>query len=159
MPRETSMRPLRAGKRCMQNDGSGRARASGLRLHLHALVEKQVDAGTSMTPSTPVTPVEGSGTDGHWMQQDTHLARLFGRSALPLTLPAQRARTAVANAGRIDDPQTPIAFSPSLMRDQDVARRATERAIRLERKVGSGKAPRFPGSGSGRWAVSRGRSD
>jgi hypothetical protein len=152
------MRPLRAGKRCMQNDGSGRGRASGLRLHLHALVEKQVDAGPSMNPLTPVTPVEGSGTDGHWMQQDTHLARLFGRTALPLTLPAQRTGAATANAGCIHHTQASIGFSTSFMRDQFLSSRATERAIRLERKVGSGEAPRFPGSGSGRWTVSRGRS-
>lgn len=149
------MRPLRAGKRCMPNDGSGRGRASGLRLHLHALVKKQVDAGTPMNPSTPVTPVEGSGTDGHWMQQDTHLARLFGRTAIPLALLAERAGTATANAGCIQHTQAAIGFSTLLLGTKLLPCWTAQRSVGPEGKVGSGESPRFPERGSGRWAVSR----
>ena len=88
----------------------------------------------------------------------THLARLFGRTTLPLTLAAQRTGATTAHAGRMHHTQASIGFSASFMREQFLSSRATKRAIRLERKVGSGEAPRFPGSGSGKWTVSRGRS-
>jgi len=87
------------------------------------------------------------------MKQDAHLAR-FGRGPpIPLALLAQRTRTAVANAGGIDDPQAAIAFSTSLMRDQDVVCWTPQGPIGLERKVSAGKAASFPGGGGGRWSI------
>jgi hypothetical protein len=39
-----------------------------------------------MKPPTPVTPAERSGPDNEGMQQQTHLTRFLGSTALPLTL-------------------------------------------------------------------------
>ncbi len=69
----------------------------------------------------------------------------------------QQTRTAVANARPIDDPQTAIAFSTVLMRDQDVACWASQGPIGLERKVGSCEAASFPGRRGGGWCIPRGR--
>ena len=80
------MGTLGTGKRQGNN---GKRGFPGLHLDLHALVAKQLDAGTSMNPSTPVMPLEGGGTDSHWMQEDAHLARLLGGGAIPLTLLAR----------------------------------------------------------------------
>jgi len=99
------------------------------------LVAKQLDAGTSMNPSTPVMPLEGSGTDSHWMQEDAHLARLLGGGAIPLTLLAQRAGATTANAGRVDHAQAAIGFSTLLMGVKRLPCWAPERPIGLERKV------------------------
>jgi hypothetical protein len=109
------MRPLCAGKRRRRDDSRGGNRSCRLHMQLHALVAKQVDAGTSMNPSTPVTPSERFSPDYERMQQDTHLARLFGGAALPLTLLAQWAGTTPANAGPIHHTQTAIDFSTLLL--------------------------------------------
>ena len=95
------MRPLCAGKRRRREDSRGGNRSCRLHMQLHALVAKQVDAGTSMNPSTPVTPSERFSPDHEGMQQYTNLARLFGGTALPLTLFTQRTGTTTANAGPI----------------------------------------------------------
>jgi hypothetical protein len=105
-PRETSMGTLSTGER----RGSESARGIPcLPLDRHPLAAKQLDTGTPMNPATPVTPKDWSRTDRHGMQQHTHLARLCCRTAIPLTLLAQRARTATANAGRIHMRRLPSA--------------------------------------------------
>ena len=119
---------------------------------------KQLHAYPTMMPTTPVIPEEWLISNHERMQEDAHLARLFGGAALPLTLLTQRAGTATADAGCIHHAQASIGFEASFMREQFLASQTTERAIRLKRKVGSCEAPRFPGCGSGRWTVSRDRS-
>src|SRR5258708_18386248 len=64
---------------------------------------------------------------------------------LPLTLLAQGTGTTTADAGRIDHAQAAIGFSASLMGNQRLASRTTERAIRLKRKVLTREAANFPG--------------
>src|SRR5258708_25270334 len=148
------MRPLgpRDGRR-------GRSNSSGedrFHLNLQALAV-QTQTGPSVVPSAPVSPEQRSRSHRQRMEQDAHLAR-FGRWApTPLTLLPQQTRTAVANARPIDDPQTAIAFSTVLMRDQDVACWASQGPIGLERKVGSCEAASFPGRRGGGWCIPRGR--
>jgi hypothetical protein len=97
-----------------------------------------------LVPSVPVSPEKRSRAYREGMKQDAHLAR-FGRGTpVPLALVAQGTRTAVANAGGIDDAQAAITLSTVLMRDQNVACRTSQGSIRLEGKVGSGEAARFP---------------
>src|SRR6266568_2753346 len=126
------MRPL--GPR---NRRRGRSRGpleSWLHLDLQVLA-MQTQAGVPLVPSVPVSPEEGSRAYRQGMKQDAHLAR-FGRGPpVPLALVAQGTRTAVTNAGGIDDPQA---------------------AIRLEGKVGSGEAASFPGGRGGRRSIPRG---
>jgi hypothetical protein len=87
-------------------------------LDLDALMAHQLDARPSVVPTPPVTPEHGVRPNGQWMQQHTHLARLLGGAALPLTLLAQGAGTATPDTGRIDDAQAPIGFSALLMGNQ-----------------------------------------
>jgi hypothetical protein len=108
---------------------------SRLHLDFHPLVVKQLDASTPMNPSTPVTPEDWSRTDRHWVQQNTHLARLCCRAAIPLALLAQRTGTTTADAGSIHDTQSSIGFSALFMRDQLLGSLATQRPIGLESKV------------------------
>jgi hypothetical protein len=116
----------------------------------------QTQTGVPLVPSGPVSPEERSRAYRQRMEQEAHLA-WFGRGTpIPLALLAQRTRTTVANAGGIDDPQTAIAFSPSFMRDEDVACWTPQGPIRLEGKVGSGEAASFPGRRGGRWSIPRG---
>ena len=75
----------------------------------------QLHAGTPMFSAAPISPEQGCGTHPQRMQQHTHLARLGGGVALPLTLFAQWARAAVANAGGIDHAQTAIGFLTPLL--------------------------------------------
>jgi hypothetical protein len=56
------------------------------------------------------------------MQQHTYLAQHSLRVALPLTLFAQWARAAVANAGRIDHAQTAIGLIFAALEDEAAAR-------------------------------------
>src|SRR5260370_7810190 len=91
------------------------------------------------------------------MKQDAHLARFGRRPPVPLALVAQETRTAVANAGGIDDPQATIALSTVLMWDQNVASRTPQVPIWLKGKVGSGEAARFPAGRVGRRSLPPGR--
>lgn len=125
-----------------------------LLLDVYALMTKQVPADPTVMPTTPVRPEERPISNHEWMQEDAHLARLFGGAALPLTLFTQRAGTATMDAGCIHHTQAAIGFSAAFVREQFLASRTTECAIWLKRKVDSGEVPRFPGGGSGRWAVS-----
>ena len=82
-----------------------------------------------MKPPTPVTPEERSRPDNEGMQQQTHLTRFLGITALPLTLFAQRAGATTADAGRIDHAQAPIGFSAPLVHMQGLPGWAAERPI------------------------------
>ena len=125
-------------------------------LHLDfQVLAMQTQAGSPLVSPVPVSPQERSRSHRKRMKQDAHLAR-FGRCApTPLTLLPQQTRPAVTNAGGIDDPQTAIAFSTVLMRDQSVACWTPQGSIRLKGKVGSGEATSFPGRRGGRWSRSR----
>jgi len=116
----------------------------------------QTQTGPPLVSPIPVSPQQRSRSHWQGMEQDTDLARFACFAPAPLALLPQRTRTAIANAGRIDHAQTAIAFSPLLMRDQDVACRTPKGPIRLEGKVGPGEAASFPGSRSGRWSIPRG---
>ena len=63
-PRETRMGTFSTRKRRGSDSESGIPR---LHLDLYTLVTKQLDAGTSMNPSIPVTPEDRSRTDHHRM--------------------------------------------------------------------------------------------
>ena len=105
------MGTLSTGKRRGSDGWSGRVWGlRGLCLDLHALVAKQLEAGTPMNPATPVMPEERSRTDDHWMQQHAHLARLCRRPAIPLALLAQGTGTTTTDTGRIDHAQASIGF-------------------------------------------------
>jgi hypothetical protein len=116
---------------------------------------KQVDAGTSMNPSTPVSPEERFSADHEWMQQHADLARFLGGVAMPLALLAQQARTATANAGGIHYAEAAISLSTVLLGKQRVSCWAPKRSVWLERKVCARKAACFPGGGRGGWSIPR----
>src|SRR6266487_3684527 len=79
-----------------------------------------------MVPAAPISPEEGSRPDVERMQEHTHLARLFGGTALPLTLFAQGTEATTADAGRVDHAQTPISFPmPTRPRVSETPRRST----------------------------------
>lgn len=105
--------------------------------------------------AAPIAPEQRCRADAKRMQQDADLERLGGRAAIPLTLLAQRTRAAVANAGRIHQAQAAVGFSTPLLGMKRLSCGTTERSVRLERKVLTRKAPRFPGGGRGRRAIPR----
>ncbi|GEM_PF-2399744 len=120
------MRPLRTGKGqrlIHQISGGGRSHP-----YLQVLMPQELDAGSSGLSAAGVAPEQRRGTNSKGMQQDTDLARLVGRAALPLALLAQRTGTAASDAGRIDDAQAVIGFSASFMREQMVVSRTPDRA-------------------------------
>ena len=144
------MRSLRAG----EDPVRGGWRSGGRRqAHLNALVSHELHAGTPMFSAAPIAPEERGRTNLARMQQHAHLARLCRRIAIPLTLLAQRTRAAVANAGRIDHAQTAIDLAAPLLGMKRLPCGTEERPIRLERKVGPGEAPRFPGGGAEGWTI------
>src|SRR5690348_1630323 len=106
----------------MSTLGTGKRRSSdgergipSLQLDLHPLVTKQVDTGTPMTPSIPVTPEDWSRTDHHWMQQHADLTWLRGGPAIPLALFTQGAGATTADTGRVQHAQAAISFSAPFM--------------------------------------------
>ncbi len=113
---ETIMRSLCTGQGRRSEIRAGREPL--LSLHLHTLGTQQLSAHPSMVPTTPISPEQGRGTDNKGMQEHTHLARLGGSAALPLTLFPQGTGATTADAGRIDHTQAPVGFSAPLMRDQ-----------------------------------------
>jgi hypothetical protein len=152
-PRETRVRALRTG----EDHVRGRWRSDGRRqADLDALLSRELHAGASVLSAAPIAPEQRCGTHPQRMQQHTYLARLCRGVALPLTLFAEWARAAVANAGRIDHAQTAISLSTPLLRAKWLPCWTAQRPIRLQRKVGSGEAPRLPGGGSSGWTVPRG---
>ena len=99
-PRKPIMGTLGTRKGCRldsEADGGGRPD-----LDLDALMTQQLDARPSVVPTTPVTPLDGFGTNDHWMQQHAHLARFSSSATLPLTLLPERTGAATADAGCID---------------------------------------------------------
>lgn len=88
-----------------------------------------------VVPTTPVMPEERLIPDIERMQEDTHLARFGGRTAIPLTLLTERTGPTTANARSIDHTQAPIGFSTSLLESQRAACWAPKRSIWLEWKV------------------------
>ena len=150
------MSTLRTGKddvRCAWR-GCGRR----WQAHFDALVSHELPTGAPMLSAAPIAPEQRCGTHPERMQQDTHLARLRGRVAIPLTLLAQRTRAAVANAGRIHHAQTAIGLATPLLRLKRLSSRTAEGSIWLERKIGSGEATRFPAGGGGGRTIAGGGS-
>jgi hypothetical protein len=97
-PREARVSALRTGEDHVRGGRrSGRRRQA----HLDALVSRELHAGTPVDSAAPVAPEQWGRTPLARMQEDADLARLRGGAAIPLTLFAQRAGTAVANTGRI----------------------------------------------------------
>ena len=90
----------------------GRVVVRGSDLDGDALMAQQLDARPSLLPTTPVPQQpQRSRPNDERMQKHTHLAGLGGRTAIPLTLLAQRAGTTTANAGRIHHAQASISLS------------------------------------------------
>ena len=127
------MGPLWAGERRRGQLWVGRDTL--LHLHVHALMTKELYAGSPVDPTTPILPEQRKRTDNQRMQEHAHLARLLGGGAIPLTLLAQRARATTADAGSIHDTQAPIGFSALFMREQLLVSGALQRPIRLESEV------------------------
>jgi hypothetical protein len=88
-----------------------------------------------------------SGAHGQGMQQYTHLTRLLGGAALPLTVVAQWAGAATVVTSRIDHAQAPSGFSAPLVDTQGLSGWTTQRAIWLRDKVAPREAASFPGQG------------
>ena len=153
-PRETRMRALRAGQDHVR--GAWRSGGRWRQADLDALVSHELHAGTPVLSAAPISPEHRCGTYPQRMQKHAHLTRLRSRVAIPLTLLAQRTRAAVANAGRIHHAQTSIGLATPLLGVKRLSCWTEERPIRLERKVGSGEATRFPGGGAGGWTIPRG---
>ena len=149
------MRPLRTGQGRRQERWA--SRAAGLYLHLQVLAA-ELHASSPMKSPTPVTPEKRSRSHGERMEQQTDLTRLGSGAALPLTLVAQRAGAATADAGSIHDTQASIGFSALLKRDQLLVSRATQRPIGLESKVLARKAASIQGQAHVRGSIARGGS-
>ena len=112
-PREARVRSLRAGQdhfRFARRSGGGRRQA-----HLDVLVSHELHTGTPVLSPAPVAPEQRGRSDDERMQKHTHLARLRGSAAIPLTLVAQGTGTTTADAGRIDHAQAPIGFLAPLV--------------------------------------------
>src|SRR5260370_8786904 len=96
---------------------------------------QQLDARPSVLPTTPVPPEQRLRPNDERMQKHTHLAGLGGRTAIPLTLLAQRAGTTTAHAGRIHHAHASISLSAPLMRHKRLASRATQLAVRVQDEI------------------------
>src|SRR5260221_13870086 len=81
---------------------------------LDGLIGKELHARPPMLPPAPILPEDGERPDDQWMQEHTHLTRLRGGAAIPLTLLAQGTGTATADTGCIDHAQAAIGF-PALL--------------------------------------------
>ena len=90
------------------------------------LVSHELPTCTPVLSPAPVAPEQRGGSDDEWVQKHTHLARLSGSAAIPLTLVAQRTGTTTADAGRIDHAQAPIGFPASLVRHKRLPGGAAE---------------------------------
>jgi len=142
LPTRAEYAPAARGKEAQaKRDGRSLLR---LHLDLYALVAKQMDADTPMTPSTPVSPEDGFFPYNKRMQQHAHLARLCCSAALPLARLSQQTRAATADAGRVHNTQAPIGFLAPFMNTKSLACWTTERAIGLARKVLPREATSFP---------------
>ena len=99
------------------------------------------------TDGSSLSKPQGCRTDDERMQEHTHLARLGGSAAIPLTLFAQGTGTTTADTGRIDHTQAPIGLSAPLVGHKRLTSWTAQRDIRLEGKVSSREAALFPGQG------------
>jgi Transposase DDE domain len=111
IPRETRVGMLGTGKGRRLEVRAGRA--ARLDLHPDARLSQELPARSSMEPTAPVPPEQGTGASNAWMKQQAHPARLLGDTAVPLTGHAQRTLTKVADPSCIDETQAPI---PSVRR-------------------------------------------
>ena len=114
--REASMGPLGARKHA-RRWVAGRCER-GMHLHIQALMAHQLDTGSTRAPATPISPQQWLGANHLGMQKQAHLARLRGGMSLPLTLLAQRAGTTAANAGSIDQAETPVGLRAPFLHHQ-----------------------------------------
>jgi hypothetical protein len=147
---------LRARKDHVHSGGrSGKEREHA---HLDSLVANQLETGASVFSATPIPPEQWGRTNRERMQQHADLTRLFGGAPIPLALLTQFTRTTPANTGGIHQPQAPISLLPPLLERKRIACWAAQGPVRLERKILSCEATRFPGGGCGRWGISRSRS-
>jgi hypothetical protein len=147
------MGTLGTGKRRRRDNEAGRT--GRFDLNRDALRTQNLHTGSPVDPTTPVPPKQRKRTNSQWMQEDAHLARLFGGAALPLALLAQWAGAAMANAGRIHDPQAAIDLSATLVGRERLPCWTAEHPIRLEREILAGEATSFPGSSRGGWTIPR----
>jgi hypothetical protein len=84
--------------------------------HLDTLVSHELHTGAPVFSPAPISRSRnGAGPTWSGCEPHTHLTRLRGRVAIPLTLLALRTRAAVANAGRIDHAQTSIGLVAPLL--------------------------------------------
>jgi hypothetical protein len=133
-PGKPSMGTLCAGKGCRLDS---QARRSG-RPDLDLDATLRAGAGYRRVGGLDdSSPARGAAhpqrqADGAGRSRGLRLARF---APLPLTLVAQRAGTATANAGSIHHPQTAINLSALLMRDQRAPSRAAQGPIRLEKEI------------------------
>ncbi len=151
---EAIMGPLCTGQGRSRDVWVGRE--GRLHLHLQALTCELLHACSTMEPPAPVLPEERSRPDDEGMQQHTHLTRLGGGPALPLTLLAQRAGAATADAGRIHHAQAPIGFCAPLVCAEGLPGRTAQCPIGLESKVATREVVLFPGQGDRGLAIARG---
>jgi hypothetical protein len=139
---------MRPGQGRWRDVRAGRGRR--LHLHLQALAAHQLHARAAMKPPAPVLPEKRSRSDDEGMRAARSRGlRLSGGAALPLTLLAQGASAATADAGRIDHAQAPVGFSAPLLRHKRLPCRTAQRSIWLEGKVSPREAASFPGQGHG----------
>jgi len=99
-------RPTRGGNAPARPEKGGRrgvraGSASRFDLHFEALVTQQLQAGAARRPPVPVTPEQGGDADAERMQEQAHLTRFGGGSAVLLTRLPQRAGATTAEAGPI----------------------------------------------------------
>jgi integrase len=111
-----------------------------------------------MLSPAPVTPEKRKVANDKRVEQHTHLARFTSGFAIPLTLLAQGTGTTTADTGPIHDAQAPVDFSALLMREKLLVSGATQRPIRLERKVLAADSASFPGQAHVRGRIARGGS-
>lgn len=103
--------------------------------HLDVLITHQLHTGTPMLSPAPVTPEERKVANDKRVEQHTHLARFTSGFAIPLTLLAQGTGTATAVTSPIHDAQAPVGGSRVAHARKASGQGATQRPIRLERKV------------------------
>ena len=125
---------------------------------LDALVSHELQTGAPVCSPAPIAPEQRACTCLQRMEQHTDLAWLCSGVALPLTLLAQRTRSATANAGSIHHAQAAVGFSTVLMREQHLVSRTAQRPIGLQRKVLAGEAARFPKQAHSRRSIAGRRS-
>jgi hypothetical protein len=112
--------PRRSGKRHRSGFWSGSK--VWLHLNLHALRADQLDTRSPVLSAAPIPPEEWSGTNGKWMEQNAHLARLFSSTPIPLALLTQLTRTTPAVTSGIHQPKAPISLLPLLLERERGAR-------------------------------------